>query len=76
MNQDRSGRRPPGFVQFRLLCPCCAGGVQHRARAGLRRHGDGTITTGSYDLPERCPDCDGVGWLILGSGEWKVRRRA
>ncbi|MFE9426904.1 hypothetical protein ACFYNO_28515 [Kitasatospora sp. NPDC006697] len=73
---DQSPRhRPPGFLQFRLLCPCCLGGVRHRATGGVRRQEDGTLTTGSYHLPEHCTGCDGAGWLPLGSGEWRSRPR-
>ncbi|MFD0279195.1 hypothetical protein ACFVHB_35590 [Kitasatospora sp. NPDC127111] len=62
MNDSHDGRRTgQGAGGFRVPCPCCADGVQTRARLGVRadRSGTGLIT-------ETCRECAGLGWLTLG----------
>jgi hypothetical protein len=57
-----------GFQKFRLPCPSCGGGVRTVARfAPENPRSEGYAS-------ERCWDCDGKGWLVLGSGEWQRGR--
>ncbi|MDH6120647.1 hypothetical protein [Kitasatospora sp. GAS204B] len=68
----------PGFVKFRLQCPNCNQGSRARARMGARDYlghdGKPAIVVGASYVPETCTDCQGTGFLALGSEEWKGRR--
>ncbi|WP_329563177.1 hypothetical protein [Kitasatospora sp. NBC_01266] len=78
MNDDEE-QQPTGpeFVQFRMQCPNCGQGTRARARMGakayVRHDGQYTVAVGSSYVAETCADCDGEGWLPLGSEEWKGR---
>ncbi|MDH6115708.1 hypothetical protein [Kitasatospora sp. GAS204B] len=80
MSDDEQEPSSPGFVQFRMQCPNCSQGVRTRARMGIRssvRHeGENIVAVGTSFVPETCADCDGDGWLPLGSGEWKRRPKS
>ncbi|WP_327068141.1 hypothetical protein OG500_20665 [Kitasatospora sp. NBC_01250] len=66
-----------GFERFRMQCPSCSQGVRTRPRTGARatvRHdGRQVIVVGTSYVGENCADCDGAGWLPLGSGDWRGR---
>ncbi|MFF7637296.1 hypothetical protein ACFZB9_29715 [Kitasatospora sp. NPDC008050] len=40
------------------------------ARAMVRHDGRHVIALGTTYVGETCADCDGAGWLPLGSGDW------
>jgi hypothetical protein len=56
-----------GFQKFRVLCPNCSCGLRTAVRFAAAEPG------GYGYVAQHCRDCDGNGWLPLGSGEWKRR---
>ncbi|MDH6108835.1 DnaJ-class molecular chaperone [Kitasatospora sp. MAP12-15] len=77
MSEESEQPTGPGFAQFRMACPNCDGGITVKSRMATQsvmgRDGKPIVAAGTAYVRQKCRDCNGDGWLPLGSGEWKGR---